>query len=515
MIDLSPWLWPGAGLGLVTELQQVWWYFSLSLWLVAAAFSLAFMAKAAHKRRYWLFFGLSFAGNMLLIGALDAISFYLGFSVMSLSAYGLVVHSGDKTARRAGRLYLQLAIIGELLLFAALILRASAADGQYDWQSWQQVPLDHLTILLTITGLGLKAGFWPLHIWLPQAHPAAPAPASAVLSGAMIKAGVLGLVMFLPAGDPLLQYWVPYMVCLGFFSAGFGVLASLLYRQPKVILAYSSVSQVGYILILVALAWTANAAAVLPVLIAYAAHHAFAKGALFLFAGVNAKQPLPGYWQLFFWLPALALMAIPLSGGAAIKTGLKSLLSEMSVPGWLNTDILTGLLTLGALLTALLFLHLAAALRQQQRELTSRYGLAPAPGFALYWQGACLLVLLLVLIWLPWQWQPMQQLSLQTLAWPKIWALSFPLFLAVLLVYIARWRQWRLPATYYDRNSAVLLWSLWLKRLYQPQRQWQAPRLKFNWRAAERALNRLAPANVVSSSALLLLIMLLAGAAFL
>ncbi|SNY45125.1 Formate hydrogenlyase subunit 3/Multisubunit Na+/H+ antiporter, MnhD subunit [Arsukibacterium tuosuense] len=511
MIDLSAWLWPGAGLGLVTELQQLWWYFSSGLWLVAAVFSLSFMAKTPQKGRYWLFFGLSFAGNMLLIAALDAISFYIGFSVMSLSAYGLVVHSGDKSARRAGRLYLQLAVMGELLLFAALILRASAADGQYDWQSWQQVPLDHLTILLTIAGLGLKAGFWPLHIWLPQAHPAAPAPASAVLSGAMIKAGVLGLVLFLPGGDPQLQLWVPYMICLGFFSAGFGVLASLLYRQPKVILAYSSVSQVGYVVILVALAWTDNAAAVLPVLMAYAAHHAVAKGALFLFSGINARQRLPAYWQLLFWLPALALMAIPLSGGAAIKTALKGLFSTTTLPGWLDSGMLAGLLSLGALLTALLFLHLAAMLRQQQRRLGPGTG---RPDFAMHWQGACVLLLILVLIWLPWQWQPLLQLSLTTLAWPTIWTLCWPLVLALLLVALVRWQQWQLPPHYYDRNSSVLLWSLWLKRLYQPQQQWQMAQLQLNWRPVERALNRLAPDNVVGASALLIVVLLVVASAF-
>lgn len=513
MIDLSDWLWPGAGLGLVTELQQLWWYFSLSLWLVAAAFSLAFMAKAAHKDRYWLFLGLSFAGNMLLITALDAISFYIGFSVMSLSAYGLVVHSGSKTARRAGRLYLQLAIMGELLLFAALILRASAAGGQYDWLSWQRVPLDHLTILLTIIGLGLKAGFWPLHIWLPQAHPAAPAPASAVLSGAMIKAGLLGLVVFLPAGDPLLQQWVPYMVCLGFFSAGFGVLAGLLYRQPKVILAYSSVSQVGYLIILVALGWTFSSAAVLPVLMAYAAHHAIAKGALFLFAGINANQRLPAGWQLLFWLPALALMALPFSGGAAIKTGMKSLFSSMPMPGWLNDGFMAMLLSAGAFLTALLFLHLAAALRRQQRHLSGDSGGGAATaGF--YWQGACLLLLALILMLLPWLWQPLQQLSLQTLTLPKIWALSWPLLLALLITVIFRWRQWCLPERYYDRNSMVLLWSMWLQRLYQPRRQWQAPIVSVKWRSAERALNRLAQGSVVRSSALLVVVLLVALSVF-
>ncbi|MDX1678078.1 complex I subunit 5 family protein [Arsukibacterium sp.] len=506
MIDLSTWLWPGAGLGLVTELQQLWWNFSLSLWLIAAAFSVSFMANTAHKARYWLFFSLSFAGNLLLIAALDAVSFYIGFSLMSLSAYGLVVHSGHKTARRAGRLYLQLAIVGEFLLLAGLILRASAADGQYDWQSWQQIPLDHLTILLIISGLGLKAGFWPLHIWLPQAHPAAPAPASAVLSGAMIKAGVLGLVVFLPAGDPLLQYWVPYMITIGFCSAFFGVAASLLYQQPKIILAYSSVSQVGYILVLVALCWTDSAALVIPVLMAYASHHAFAKGALFLYAGLNARHKLPAAWQLLFWLPALALMALPFSGGAAIKTGLKNLLGTVPLPGWLNADLLVMLLSVGAVATAILFFHLAAALRQQWRSHQQH----TAADWQLYWQGGCIFIALLVLVWLPWHWQPLALLTEKTLNLKALYALCWPLLLALLVFTAVRWQsRWQLSSRYYDRPSIVILWSLKLKRMYQPQRQWQAVRYRFNWRNVERLVYRFSPGGVMGPSALLLLMLLL------
>ncbi|MDV7389739.1 proton-conducting transporter membrane subunit, partial [Arthrospira platensis SPKY1] len=108
-----------------------------------------------------------FAGNLLLIVSQDALSFYLGFSIMSLAGTGLVLHTGTKQSRRAGRLYLQLAIVGELLLFSALVMRSAAAGGVYDWQSWQSVPLDHLTLSLFVLGLGLKAGFFPLHLWLP------------------------------------------------------------------------------------------------------------------------------------------------------------------------------------------------------------------------------------------------------------------------------------------------------------------------------------------------------------
>ena len=111
-----------------------------------------------------MFWQLAVAGNLLLIIATDALSFYLGFSAMSLSAYGLIVHRGGPGPRRAGRLYLQLAICGEMLLLAGLLLRTQAADQALDFASWQAQPIDHLTLALLLLGLGLKAGFWPLRL---------------------------------------------------------------------------------------------------------------------------------------------------------------------------------------------------------------------------------------------------------------------------------------------------------------------------------------------------------------
>ncbi|MEF3087993.1 hypothetical protein, partial [Bacillus altitudinis] len=91
--------------------------------------------------RFWMFWQLAVAGNLLLIIATDALSFYLGFSAMSLSAYGLIVHRGGPGPRRAGRLYLQLAICGEMLLLAGLLLRTHAADQAFDFASWQAQPI--------------------------------------------------------------------------------------------------------------------------------------------------------------------------------------------------------------------------------------------------------------------------------------------------------------------------------------------------------------------------------------
>src|SRR5690606_29875929 len=153
------------------------------------------------------------------------------------AAYGLVVYKQTPQARRASRIYLELTILGEMLLFAGMVMRADAAGGAVAFSQWQQVPLEPVTLLLIILGLAIKAGIWPMHVWLPLAHVEAPVPASAVLSGTMTAAGVLGLWRFLPINDPLLQSWAGPLVALGLFTAFYGVTLGLMSRKAKRVLA--------------------------------------------------------------------------------------------------------------------------------------------------------------------------------------------------------------------------------------------------------------------------------------
>ncbi|MDD4864909.1 MAG: proton-conducting transporter membrane subunit [Alishewanella agri] len=455
MIDLSHLLWPGAGLGFTSAVSQGWLLFTLLLWLLALLYSLSSLQQDPRAGRYWLFMLLCFAGNVLLIAAQDALSFYLGFSMMSLAGTGLVLHSGTKQARRAGRLYLQLAVVGELLLFSALVLRASAAGGLYDWQSWQNVPLDHLTISLFVLGLGLKAGFFPLHLWLPQAHPVAPAAASAVLSGAMIKAGIFGMWLFLPATDPLLQQWGQGVLWLGFVSAIFGALAALCQQKSKQILAYSSVSQMGYLLMLLSLSWLlppAQQSLALIALVGYAAHHAFAKGALFLLAGSASRYRFGTGDQLLLGFFIVSLAALPLPAA--------------------------NLLYLGALCTALALCHLLMRLKAEQLALLSQTSASNMP----WLQRGPVLLLAVAAVLLSWSgvmpasasvWLPLgitsyTSLSLQALTAAAIWAAIWPVLMALPTYYLLQRfaGSWLLQLG--RRQRWVFFTSLKLKRLYQP-----------------------------------------------
>src|SRR5690606_1078662 len=175
------------------------------------------------------FWYATLAGNLGVCIAADVVTFYALFSLLSLAAYGLVVHDGTTRAFRAGRVYLVLAVIGEMGLVFGLMLAAQAAGGlEIDAAraALANAPQRDLTIALLVVGFGVKAGLVPLHVWLPLAHPIAPTPASAVLSGAIVKAGILGLMRFLPL-EAILLDWGHVLAFAGLVTAYYGVLIGL------------------------------------------------------------------------------------------------------------------------------------------------------------------------------------------------------------------------------------------------------------------------------------------------
>ena len=169
-----------------------------------------------------------------------------------------------------------------------------------------------------------------LHVWLPLAHPAAPAPASAVLSGAMIKAALLGWLRFLPLGEEALGGWGHLLFLLGSITVIYGFLVGLVQTNPKVVLAYSSVSKMGLMTALLGLglANPALAPALLTGLVLFAAHHGLAKGALFL--GVGVAHASPARWVVpALAIPALVLAGAPFTSGALTKQLLEAPLQEL------------------------------------------------------------------------------------------------------------------------------------------------------------------------------------------
>lgn len=487
-----PWLWEGVRWGGDDLLTRAWLGFSAVLWGAAAVFASSSLAGDPRRLRFWTFWQLALAGNLLLIVAADALSFYLGFSVMSLSAYGLIVQRGGPGPRRAGRLYLQLAICGEIALLAGLLLRSHASELAFTFAGWQAQPIDHLTLALLLLGLGLKAGFWPLHVWLPLAHPEAPAPASAVLSGAMLKAGLLGLWRCLPEADPTLAAWSTPLLLVGLFGALYAALLGLGSSKAKAVLAWSSVSQMGWLLMLLGLAWGGgepSAAALLLVL--FGVHHGLAKGALFLAAGMLHDSRLSRAAWLLVWLPALAIMGAPLTSGAAVKQAFKELWHD----GPFAASTLW--LSLASFATALLLLRALWLMRADQQH-------APAqrPPAAQWLPWALLASAPLAL----WGWPALREPLLAGSYPGGLWAASWPLLAAAALAGLALWRGWQVPAWLRRPREPAPLLSLRLKRLTQ-RPPLKPPVARFDrrrWRQRERGWNRFWQQGAVAVSAWLL-----------
>lgn len=325
-----PWLLLGAEMGLDLP-GRLLLAMSAVVWSSAALFASGYLRGDDRRESFFTSFLLTMSGNLGLIVARDPATFYAAYALMTFAAYGLVVHSRAPAALRAGRVYLLYAVVGEALVATGLwtlVARGGGADPAAVAPGAAAAPF-----YLLLFGFGIKAGLVPLHAWLPLAHPVAPTPASAVLSGAMIKAGLLGGLRFLPALGPEAA---GALVALGLAGALGGALYGAAQRDPKTILAYSSVSQMGWMVVGLAAAVArpdlrGEAAAAVAL---FALHHGLVKGGLFLSVGLPApghgfKRRLRRAGQVAL---ALCLAGAPGTGGAAAKSALKGLSAHLPEP---------------------------------------------------------------------------------------------------------------------------------------------------------------------------------------
>lgn len=338
-----PWLFLGTALGLDAT-SQVYLLFTSLLWLFASVYSTFSLRGTAHYGRFCAFFLLAMAGNLWLIVGQDLFSFYAGFAMMGLASYGLVIHDGSDAALRAGKVYLVMALLGEVCLFAALVIIAEQT-GSTEPSPEALADLTALPIGLALIGLGVKAGLVPLHLWLPLAHPAAPVPASAVLSGTMIKVAILGWLRFLPVGVIALPEWGGILAAGGLLTLFYALPVGLVQPDPKAILAYSSISKMGFMMLSLGLILIEPALAPLGVagLALFAANHALVKGGLFLGVGLRKHAALSTSLLQPFILGAmiflaLALVGAPFTSGATAKYAVKPVLDSSTWP-WVMSAV--------------------------------------------------------------------------------------------------------------------------------------------------------------------------------
>lgn len=380
--------WESGGLLLGATLAldpvgRVFLILSAGLWLAAGVYSSSQHAEDARRDRYQRLFLLTMAGNLGLPVAADLVTFYACFALMTYAAYGLVVHRDDASARRAGRLYLGMAVVGEALVFAGVALAAAESESLALSDLASTIgasPRAGTVVALLLAGFGIKAGAIPLHVWLPLAHPVAPTGASAVLSGSMIKGGLLAWLRLLPLGVAALPGLGATLAILGGIAAILGVVAGALQDDAKTTLAYSSISQMGYVNVAIGLALALPAAAPAAIVAAtvFALHHGLAKGALFLGVDVVGGDRRRRAGTLAgLGLAAAALAGAPLTSGSVAKGVLEGVLLRPP-PGW--PEWLAGGLAVATIGTTILMLRFLVLAARRGAE-----GQRPKPGLAPPW----------------------------------------------------------------------------------------------------------------------------------
>lgn len=311
----------------------------------------------------------------LVLLADDAYAFMFAWEVMALASYFLVTTQHRiAEIRRAGFLYLLIAHVGAL----AILLCFGILQGGSWALTFDTMRAAHLTpqwatlaFLLALFGFGAKAGLVPLHVWLPEAHPAAPSPVSALMSGVMLKTAVYGIlrVSFDLIGTPI-WWWGLIALALGLFSALFGVVFAAAQTDMKRLLAYSSIENMGIVyaglglaLVFAGLGMVSLAALALIAMLYHCLNHAFMKSLLFLGTGavlhatgqrnLGKLGGLMRYMPWTAWLTLIGALAIsslpPLNGFVSEWLLLQAFLLTDQIP----RAFVNMLLPLGAAVVAL------------------------------------------------------------------------------------------------------------------------------------------------------------------
>jgi len=345
------WAVPGGEFALQIDALAAWFLLpTLLLAVLAAVYGMGYLSGETHHRPtapLWFFFNLLVASMAVVLMARNAVLFLTAWEVMALASFFLVTFKDEKeSVRRAGWTYLIATHLGTAFLLALFIL-LGRQTGSLDFGVWAQAGTADprpasLLFMLALIGFGSKAGMIPFHVWLPEAHPAAPSHVSAVMSGVMIKTGIYGLMRSLTFfGDPL-PWWGWLLIALGIASGILGVLFALAQHDLKRLLAYHSVENIGIILLGLGLGVLGSSVGspALAILgfsgcLLHVLNHALFKGLLFLGAGGVLRATGSAEMEhLGGLLKRMPLTAVTFLVGAAAISGLppfNGFVSEMLV----------------------------------------------------------------------------------------------------------------------------------------------------------------------------------------
>lgn len=335
---------------------------TLGLCGLAAIYGARYLYDDRHEKSLggvWFFYNVLMVSLVAVPLARNGVLFLVAWEVMSLSSFFLVVyHDDDETVREAGRTYLIATHIGTAFLLVFFALVGNAA-GSLDFPRIVAAGgispgLANILFLLALVGFGTKAGFMPFHVWLPDAHPAAPSHVSAVMSGVMVKAGVYGVVRTLTLLPPAPEWWGWVLIGIGTLSGVGGILFALAQHDLKRLLAYSTVENVGIIALGlgVGVLGVASGSPLMATLgfagaFFHVINHAMFKGLMFMVAGAvlhatgtREMDRLGGLLKKMPWLGlscvvgAVAICGLPPLNGFAgeFLTYLGAFRGEVSLP---------------------------------------------------------------------------------------------------------------------------------------------------------------------------------------
>ena len=313
------------------------------MWMMTTLFSKEYFAHYRNRNRYYFFSLITFGGTMGVFLSADLITTFLFFEVMSLASYVLVIHDEKRATIEAARTYIAVAIIGGLALLFGIFLFSyhlgtteiaalHAAMEAYEGS----MTIIYVAAAFMLIGFGGKAGMFPLHIWLPNAHPVAPAPASALLSGVLTKTGIFGIIIIGSIVFNQQFNWGFIMLNIGVIGMFTGAMLALFSTDLKRTLAYSSVSQIGFIILGVGMHGIMsdyyNSLAIQGTLL-HMVNHSLIKLLLFMAAGVvvlnvhhldlnkirgfGRGKPL---FTFIFLMGVLTIIGVPFFSGYVSKT---------------------------------------------------------------------------------------------------------------------------------------------------------------------------------------------------
>ncbi len=359
-----------GGISFTTEgFRGVYAVITAFMWFLTAIFAREYFGEERENlNRYWFFMTVTLGATEGVMLSGDLMTAFLFFEILSFTSFTWVIHEETKEAVRAGYTYLFIAVIGGLVLFMGLIMLKCAA-GTLAFTELREAALSsaHRGMILPagiciLFGFGCKAGMFPVHVWLPKAHPVAPSPASALLSGILTKVGVYGILSISLSALCADEVFGLIVLLSGVVTMALGALLALFSVNLKRTLACSSMSQIGFILtgtgmmvLLSAEGGTEGAGIAVSGVLLHMVNHSLIKLTLFMAAGavvmnlhVLTMDEIRGwgrnkpFLKLSFALGALGISGVPMFGGYISKT----LLHESIVDGIHHLEQYSRLLSL-------------------------------------------------------------------------------------------------------------------------------------------------------------------------